>query len=144
MARLDRLKDKQEQPPGTLPGGQIARTTLLIAVFDRYGGTAVALLLIAGTAPRLFGPALGALADRYDQRRCRPGSWSCARVAQRILATTAAIRHNRTTGQPQTRSQTTIDLGEDLFVWARSRSPGPGGPIWCSTRHSSPSGSARC
>ncbi len=50
-------------------GDQIARTALLIAVYDRFGAAAVALLLIAGTAPRLFGPALGALADRYDQRR---------------------------------------------------------------------------
>ncbi|NMO49774.1 MFS transporter [Actinoplanes sp. TBRC 11911] len=50
-------------------GDQIARTALLVAVFDRYGGTAVGFLLIAATVPRLFGPALGALADRYDQRR---------------------------------------------------------------------------
>ena len=50
-------------------GDQIARTALLIAVFDRHGGAALGLLLIAGTAPRLLGPALGALADRYDQRR---------------------------------------------------------------------------
>ena len=50
-------------------GDQIARTALLIAVFDRHGGAALGLLLIAGTAPRLLGPALGALADRFDQRR---------------------------------------------------------------------------
>jgi MFS family permease len=50
-------------------GDQIARTALLIAVFDVYGAAAVGLLLIAGTAPRLFGPLLGTLADRFDQRR---------------------------------------------------------------------------
>jgi MFS family permease len=50
-------------------GDQIARTALLIAVFDRHGGAALGLLLIAATAPRLLGPALGALADRFDQRR---------------------------------------------------------------------------
>ncbi|WP_433306099.1 MFS transporter [Actinoplanes sp. CA-030573] len=50
-------------------GDQIARTALLVAVFDRYGGAAAGLLLLAATAPRLFGPALGALADRFDQRR---------------------------------------------------------------------------
>jgi len=50
-------------------GDQIARTALLIAVFDRHGGAALGLVLIAGTAPRLLGPALGALADRFDQRR---------------------------------------------------------------------------
>jgi len=50
-------------------GDQIARTALLIAVFDRHGAAAVGLLLIAGTAPRLLGPVLGTLADRFDQRR---------------------------------------------------------------------------
>ncbi|MFI5889700.1 MFS transporter [Actinoplanes sp. NPDC051513] len=50
-------------------GDQIARTALLVAVFDRYGGAAVGLFLLAATVPRLFGPALGALADRFDQRR---------------------------------------------------------------------------
>jgi MFS family permease len=50
-------------------GDQIARTALLVAVFDRYGGLAVGLFLLAATVPRLFGPALGALADRFDQRR---------------------------------------------------------------------------
>ena len=50
-------------------GDQIARTALLVAVFDRYGGAAVGLFLLVATLPRLFGPALGALADRFDQRR---------------------------------------------------------------------------
>jgi MFS family permease len=50
-------------------GDQLARTALLIAVFDRYGGSALGLLLLASTLPRLFGPLLGALADRFDQRR---------------------------------------------------------------------------
>src|SRR4051794_36649753 len=50
-------------------GDQIARTALLVAVFDRYGGAAVGFFLLAATVPRLFGPALGALADRFDQRR---------------------------------------------------------------------------
>jgi len=50
-------------------GDQIARTALLVAVFDRHGGAAAGLFLLAATAPRLFGPALGALADRFDQRR---------------------------------------------------------------------------
>jgi MFS family permease len=42
---------------------------LLIAVFDQHGAAAVGLFLLASTAPRLLGPALGALADRFDQRR---------------------------------------------------------------------------
>lgn len=50
-------------------GDQVARTALLIAVYDRHGGSAVAMLLLASTAPRLLGPVLGALADRFDQRR---------------------------------------------------------------------------
>ncbi|MER7890927.1 MFS transporter [Micromonospora sp. NPDC094482] len=54
-------------------GDQLARTALLIAVFDRHGGAAVALLLLAWTVPRLLGPLLGALADRFDQRRLMVG-----------------------------------------------------------------------
>ncbi|MFC4021255.1 MFS transporter [Micromonospora sp. GCM10011542] len=54
-------------------GDQLARTALLIAVFDRHGGAGVALLLLASTAPRLLGPLLGALADRFDQRRLMVG-----------------------------------------------------------------------
>lgn len=54
-------------------GDQLARTALLIAVYDRHGGGAVALLLLASTVPRLFGPLLGALADRFDQRRLMIG-----------------------------------------------------------------------
>ncbi|MFI6265182.1 MFS transporter [Micromonospora sp. NPDC051006] len=42
-------------------------------MFDRYGGAAVALLLLAWTVPRLLGPLLGALADRFDQRRLMVG-----------------------------------------------------------------------
>ncbi|HKS99154.1 MAG TPA: MFS transporter [Rugosimonospora sp.] len=49
-------------------GDQIAHTALLIAVFAGRGGTALGLLLLAGTLPRLAGPLLGALADRYPQR----------------------------------------------------------------------------
>jgi MFS family permease len=54
-------------------GDQIAHTALLIAVFAHRGGTAMGLLLLAGTAPRLLGPLLGALADRYNQRRLMVG-----------------------------------------------------------------------
>ncbi|WFF00623.1 MFS transporter [Micromonospora sp. WMMD964] len=54
-------------------GDQLARTALLIAVYDRHGGAAVALLLLASTVPRLLGPLLGALADRFDQRRLMIG-----------------------------------------------------------------------
>ncbi|HEY2672758.1 MAG TPA: MFS transporter [Rugosimonospora sp.] len=54
-------------------GDQIARTALLIAVFDRHGGAAVGWLLLVSTAPRLLGPVLGALADRFDQRRLMVG-----------------------------------------------------------------------
>src|SRR5262245_22754630 len=50
-------------------GDHLARTALLIAVFDRYGGSALGLLLLASTLPRLCGPLLGTLADRFDQRR---------------------------------------------------------------------------
>jgi MFS family permease len=58
---------------GSYAGDQIARTALLIAVFDRYGPRAVGWLLLASTAPRLLGPVLGALADRFDQRRLMVG-----------------------------------------------------------------------
>jgi MFS family permease len=54
-------------------GDQIARTALLIAVFDRHGGAAVGWLLLVSTAPRLLGPVLGVLADRVDQRRLMVG-----------------------------------------------------------------------
>jgi predicted MFS family arabinose efflux permease len=54
-------------------GDQIARTALLIAVFDRQGGAALGMLLLAGTLPRLLGPFLGVLADRIDQRRLMVG-----------------------------------------------------------------------
>jgi MFS family permease len=54
-------------------GDQVAHTALLIAVFNQRGGTAMGLLLLAGTAPRLAGPLLGALADRYNQRRLMVG-----------------------------------------------------------------------
>ncbi|MEN3309650.1 MAG: hypothetical protein V7603_5852 [Micromonosporaceae bacterium] len=54
-------------------GDQIAHTALLIAVFAQRGGTAMGLLLLAGTVPRLAGPLLGALADRYNQRRLMVG-----------------------------------------------------------------------
>jgi MFS family permease len=50
-------------------GDQIARIALLVAVFDRHGGAAVGMFLLASTLPRLFGPVLGSLADRFDQRR---------------------------------------------------------------------------
>jgi predicted MFS family arabinose efflux permease len=54
-------------------GDQIAHTALLIAVFTGRGGGALGLLLLAGTVPRLLGPLLGALADRYHQRRLMIG-----------------------------------------------------------------------
>jgi MFS family permease len=46
---------------------------LLISVFDRHGGAAVGWLLLVSTAPRLLGPVLGAVADRFDQRRLMVG-----------------------------------------------------------------------
>jgi predicted MFS family arabinose efflux permease len=58
---------------GSYAGDQIARTALLIAVFDTHGARALGWLLLAGTAPRLLGPVLGTLADRFDQRRLMVG-----------------------------------------------------------------------
>jgi MFS family permease len=58
---------------GSYAGDQLARTALLIAVFDAYGARALGWLLLASTAPRLLGPLLGALADRFDQRRLMVG-----------------------------------------------------------------------
>lgn len=68
-------------------GDQLARTALLIAAYDAYGGTAVALLLLATTAPRLLGPLLGALADRFDQRRLMVG----CDLIQALLYLTVAL-----------------------------------------------------
>jgi MFS family permease len=68
-------------------GDQIARTALLVAVFDRYGGAAVGFFLLASTVPRLFGPALGALADRFDQRRIIV----VCDLSQAVLYTTIAL-----------------------------------------------------
>jgi MFS family permease len=50
-------------------GDMLARTALLISVFDRHGGSALAFYLLASIGPRLLGPLLGTLADRFDQRR---------------------------------------------------------------------------
>jgi MFS family permease len=58
---------------GSYAGDQIARTALLIAVFNTHGARALGWLLLAGTAPRLLGPVLGTLADRFDQRRLMVG-----------------------------------------------------------------------
>jgi MFS family permease len=68
-------------------GDQVARTALLIAVFDRHGGAAVGWLLLVSTAPRLLGPVLGALADRFDQRRLMVG----CDIAQAALYATLAL-----------------------------------------------------
>ncbi|MFR9778807.1 MFS transporter [Micromonospora sp. MS34] len=68
-------------------GDQLARTALLIATYDAHGGTAVALLLLASTAPRLLGPLLGALADRFDQRRLIV----CCDVGQALLYLAVAL-----------------------------------------------------
>jgi MFS family permease len=70
-------------------GDQIARTALLIAVFSGQGGTAMGLLLLAGTAPRLLGPLLGALADRHDQRRIMIG----CDLGQAVLYLALALTH---------------------------------------------------
>src|SRR5262245_49357855 len=50
-------------------GDMLARTALLISVFDLHGGSALAMFLLASIGPRLLGPLLGTLADRFDQRR---------------------------------------------------------------------------
>lgn len=70
-------------------GDQIAHTALLIAVFSGRGGTAMGLLLLAGTAPRLLGPLLGALADRHDQRRIMIG----CDLGQALLYLALALTH---------------------------------------------------
>jgi MFS family permease len=56
-------------------GSGAALTVLTLYVQQTRGtGTAVAALLIAGTAPRLFGPLAGSLADRFDLRRLMIGA----------------------------------------------------------------------
>jgi MFS family permease len=56
-------------------GSGAALTVLTLYVQQTRGtGTAVAALLIAGTAPRLFGPVAGSLADRFDLRRLMIGA----------------------------------------------------------------------
>lgn len=69
-------------------GDQVARTALLIAVFDRNGGAAVGWLLLVSTAPRLLGPVLGALADRFDQRRLMVGCDTAQAVVYLAIAVT--------------------------------------------------------
>ena len=71
---------------GSYAGDQIARTALLIAVFDRYGPRAVGWMLLASTAPRLLGPVLGALADRFDQRRLMVGCDAAQAAVYVVLA----------------------------------------------------------
>jgi MFS family permease len=58
---------------GSYAGDQVARTALVIAVFQLHGARALGWLLLATTAPRLLGPVLGVLADRFDQRRLMVG-----------------------------------------------------------------------
>jgi MFS family permease len=56
-------------------GSGAALTVLTLYVQQTRGtGTAVAALLIAGTAPRLLGPLAGSLADRFDLRRLMIGA----------------------------------------------------------------------
>ena len=56
-------------------GSGAALTVLTLYVQQTHGtGTAVAALLIAGTAPRLLGPLAGSLADRFDLRRLMIGA----------------------------------------------------------------------
>ncbi len=49
-------------------GDGAARTALVLVTADR-GSTAVALVLLASTLPRLLGPVAGAIADTVDRRR---------------------------------------------------------------------------
>jgi MFS family permease len=72
---------------GSYAGDQIARTALLIAVFDTHGARALGWLLLASTAPRLLGPVLGTLADRFDQRRLMVG----CDIAQALVYTLLAV-----------------------------------------------------
>jgi MFS family permease len=56
-------------------GSGAALTVLTLYVQQTRGtGTAVAALLIAGSAPRLLGPLAGSLADRFDLRRLMIGA----------------------------------------------------------------------
>jgi MFS family permease len=56
-------------------GSGAALTVLTLYVQQTQDtGTAVAALLIAGTAPRLLGPLAGSLADRFDLRRLMVGA----------------------------------------------------------------------
>jgi MFS family permease len=70
-------------------GDQIARTGLLIAVFEREGADALGLLLLASTAPRLFGPLLGAVADRFNQRRIMIGCDVAQAAIYLVIAVTS-------------------------------------------------------
>ena len=74
---------------GSYAGDQIARTALLIAVFDAHGARALGWLLLAGTAPRLLGPVLGTLADRFDQRRLMVGCDTAQAAIYVLLAVLA-------------------------------------------------------
>lgn len=69
-------------------GSGAALTVLTLYVQQTRGtGTAVAALLIAGTAPRLLGPLAGSLADRFDLRRLMIG----ADLGQAALFTALAL-----------------------------------------------------
>jgi MFS family permease len=69
-------------------GDQVARTALLIVVYDRYGAGAIGLFLTASSLPRLFGVVLGALADRFDQRRLMVGCDLVQAAIYLVLAVT--------------------------------------------------------
>jgi MFS family permease len=71
---------------GSYAGDQVARTALLIAVFQLHGARALGWLLLASTAPRLLGPVLGVLADRFDQRRLMVGCDTAQAAVYLLLA----------------------------------------------------------
>jgi MFS family permease len=71
---------------GSYAGDQVARTALVIAVFQLHGARALGWLLLASTAPRLLGPVLGVLADRFDQRRLMVGCDTAQAAVYLLLA----------------------------------------------------------
>jgi MFS family permease len=112
-------------------GSGAALTVLTLYVQQTHGtGTAVAALLIAGTAPRLLGPLAGSLADRFDLRRLMIGA-DLGQVAlftllatlppfPAILALVALTACLETTYAPAKATAVPALVGEDELLLANS------------------------
>ncbi len=72
-------------------GDGIGRIAIVLLAL-RDGPTAVSLVLLAYTVPRLLGPLAGTLADRYDRRRLMRGcEWGGAAIMTAIAVTLPAL-----------------------------------------------------